>query len=378
MQHAKRLLLAGLCLLLFFALVACDGGQSTPPGGDPGGQEAEQTATAAELMRSVMALTCTLQNKQGGTVATSDGSAVIVQIEEDGTAYLLTNFHVVHNSYAGEDAVCSQIKAAPAGAEQGEGMEAACLWYAKDYDLALLRVSNLTDSFPGAAAVRIAIDEANVGDRIYAVGNTRGLGISVHEGAVSRAYDYVELPVTYQSSSITLRLVRFDGFVAKGDSGGALFSSDGSLLGIVNARQTDNGGGYAIPVSTVWPITEKLLSSADTEPTADCLYFGATLRERVLSTEYDAETGALRNICEVYVDSLAHGSVASAFLSEEDVLLSISVNGGREIGILRMHHATDTWLCVSADDTLTLRFLRNGKEKIYTFTVASSHTQPIK
>ena len=377
MRPMKSVLLAALCLLVFFTLLSCDGGQVTPPNGTEGEQPAGDCVTADELARSVLALTCEMKNAEGSTVAISDGSAVILSLEENGDAYLLTNYHVVHHSYAGGDAVCDSITAAPVGAEEDDGLAATCLWFSRDYDLAFLHVAGLAQIFPGAAPASINKDrQALWGETVFAVGNTRGLGISVHRGTVSRAYDYVTLPVTYQASSIELRLIRFDAFVGKGDSGGALFAADGSLLGIVNARQTDNGGGYAIPVTTVAPIVDQLLTTAEGAPAANSFYFGATLAERVLRTEFDETTKTMRNVCEVYVRSLAYGSVASAFLEEGDVLLSLSFNCV-EVTIDRLHHVADAFLSVSESDSLTLSFLRNGEKMQYTFTVASAHMKSI-
>lgn len=376
MRQMKTALLAVLCLLVFFSLLACDGGQAPSPNEGEGAGE-EPCVTADELMRSVLALTCDMKNEYGTVVATSDGSAVILSLEENGDAYLLTNFHVVHHSYKGGDAVCDSITAAPVGAEEVDGIAATCLWFSRDYDLAFLHIAGLTEIFPGAKPARLNRErKASVADTVYAVGNTRGLGVSVHTGTISRAYEYVTLPVSYQVSTIRLRLIRFDALVGKGDSGGALFSSDGSLLGIVNARQTDNGGGYAIPIATVAPIVDKLLATAAETPVAEGFYFGATLSERVLRTEFDETTGTLRNVCEVYVKSFAYGSVASAFLQEGDVLLSLSI-GERRVSFDRLHHASDAFLSVRASDSLTFSFLRNGESMQYTFTVAPTHMKPI-
>ena len=376
MRQMKTVLLGVLCLLIFFSLLSCEGGQVPLPNGGEGAGE-RPCVTADTLMRSVLALTCDMKNEHGTVVATSDGSAVILSLEDNGDAYLLTNFHVVHHSYKGGDAVCDSITAAPVGAEEGDGIAATCLWFSRDYDLAFLHIAGLTEIFPGAKPARINRErEASPTDTVYAVGNTRGLGVSVHTGTVSRAYEYVTLPVSYQASSIELRLIRFDALVGKGDSGGALFSSDGSLLGIVNARQNDNGGGYAIPIATVAPIVDKLLATAAGTPAAEGFYFGATLSERVLRTEFDETTGTLRNVCEVYVKSLAYGSVSSAFLREGDVLLSLSI-GERRVSFDRLHDASDAFLSVRASDSLTFSFLRNGESMQYTFTVSPTHMKPI-
>ena len=137
MQQIKRALLVLLCLLVFLSFASCTPGGTPPLGGGSAGGETEGAGdtdasqpTADALMRSVMAVECSFINAFGSVYATSDGSAVIICIEADGTAYLLTNYHVLYSAYEA-GGVCGSITVAPAGAEQSGAMAAECIWYAK-------------------------------------------------------------------------------------------------------------------------------------------------------------------------------------------------------------------------------------------------------
>lgn len=106
-------------------------------------------------------------------------------------------------------------------------------------DLCQVRVANFD-----APAVPIApAGAARVGQRVYAVGNPRGLENTLTEGLLTglRGGEDADLPLLQTSTA-----------VSQGGSGGGLFDAEGRLLGITSAAAPDEGnGGVAIPASFV-------------------------------------------------------------------------------------------------------------------------------
>ena len=369
----KKRLAFLLCLLLLFgALFACSPKQ-------PSADQEAQPLTVDGMLRSVLALSCTALDQSGNAVRTADGSGVIVKLTGQG-AYLVTNYHVIQDPFAteGEPAVCGRITAAPYGAEQSVAMAASCIWYSKSYDLALLHIADLS-AFPGAAAARIDLSHsASLGEAIFAIGNANGAGLALHKGAVTRPLEYVSLPLSYADADVELALIRYDASVSEGDSGGALFAADGTLLGIVNARRKDGGGGYAIPLQTVLPITERVLSSAENgSPAASLLRFGAVLEEVSLGTSFDEEQGVLVTDTELRVKELAVGSVASVFLSEGDALLGLQKNDQERQKLDSRFALESALLSAGAGDRLTFYYRRDGAEATYTVLVEAIHLETV-
>ena len=361
------IVLLGICLLLA-SLCGCSVGVIVP---------ADEPVHAGQLLRSVLALTCTVEDTNGEAFATSSGSAVIIDLTENGGAYVLTNYHVVYDQN-GDGPVCRSITAAPYGLEAGDGLPATYVWHASAYDIAVLYVADLTARFPGASAVSLDAAGPAMGEEIFAVGNMQGQGICVRRGIVSREWESVRLPVSYQFADIGMGLIRFDAAVNVGDSGGALFTEDGAFAGLINARRLDGGGGYAIPASFLRVPLEEVLATVATSPTADVLTLGAGLREEGLRTVYEEKTGALVTEYAVCVEEVAVGSVASVFLQKGDVLLSVSRNGEGRTGIDRLQTLEELLLAVCEGDELTWQYRRDGEEKTYVFTVSAAHIEIIK
>lgn len=375
----QKVIAALLCLVLIGSLCGCNDTRTATPQEQPVSNDAQSSVDKA--LCSVMAVFCDINAPTGATVATSDGSAVIIRISGD-RAYLVTNYHVIYNELSGEDgALCDAITLAPYGAEDGDGYAAECLWYSKDYDLALLRISDFSSTFPAARAAEAdVLREIGAGDPILAIGNWLGLGIAVHRGCIGRPYEEITLPVSYSDLDLTLRLTRFEAVMNKGDSGGALFSDDGKLLGIINARRTDGTVGYAIPISTVFPIIDQVISACERgeEPRAYSLRMGISVEEKIIKTEYDADTQKITTHRELLITSSEVGSVGSVFLQADDVLLGVSRNGGAERPLNTERQLEEFLSSCASGDTLVWRYRRGDSEQTYSLIVTPLQMQEIK
>jgi serine protease Do len=121
-------------------------------------------------------------------------------------------------------------------------------------DLAVVKVDGLTDM----PFVKLATDEARVGDWVVAVGNPFGLGGTVTAGIVSaRGRDI--------AGSAYGDFLQIDAAVNTGNSGGPAFNLKGEVIGVNTAIFSPNGGNvgiaFAIPAATVKQVTDQLIRS---------------------------------------------------------------------------------------------------------------------
>ncbi|MFN8697921.1 MAG: S1C family serine protease [Flavobacteriales bacterium] len=158
------------------------------------------------------------------TIIAKDGHGSACVISPDG--YLVTNFHVVEH----EDEVRVKFM-------NGDDTKAKVLRRHPDCDLALLKVDRT-----GLKHLTTSFREAELGETVYVIGTPADtlLAQSVSRGIVSgaRTYDKVSL-------------IQTDAKVNGGNSGGALVSADGKLIGVVSAKYVGfgiEGIGFAVPM----------------------------------------------------------------------------------------------------------------------------------
>jgi serine protease Do len=118
-------------------------------------------------------------------------------------------------------------------------------------DIALLKVS--AGNLP---ALRFGSSEAvSVGDAVIAIGNPFGLGQSVSAGIISaRARTLEDDPY--------IDFLQTDAAINRGNSGGPLLSTAGTVIGVTSAILSPSGGsvglGFAIPSETVAGVVGQL------------------------------------------------------------------------------------------------------------------------
>jgi len=149
-----------------------------------------------------------------------------------------TNHHVI------EDAAI--IEVFPRGWDKAHGITAKLVNSTPHSDIAILQM----ESCDGITVARLGnSDTTNVGDEVYVVGNPFGRNPdSISRGIISSTSRYLESSVAY---------LQTDAAVNPGNSGGALFNRDGSVIGLASsiARTTSGnnvGIGYAIPIKAVF------------------------------------------------------------------------------------------------------------------------------
>jgi serine protease DegS len=168
------------------------------------------------------------------------GSGVIV----DQQAHVITNHHVI----ATADLIRAQLA-------DGRVANARIVGRDPDTDLAVLQL-DLEKNIPVMPLGDS--DRLQVGDIVLAIGNPVGLSQTVTQGIVS-ATGRAQLGVaTYEN------FIQTDAPINVGNSGGALISASGDLVGINTAVLAKNLGvegiGFAIPVNLVRGVMREILT----------------------------------------------------------------------------------------------------------------------
>lgn len=157
-----------------------------------------------------------------GARGTAQGSGVLL-----GDGRIVTNLHVI------EDAARVTVTL------QGKALSAVVVARAaRSRDLALLEVPK--DVLRGRAQLRRSSDLA-VGERVFAIGNPRGLELSMSDGLVSALRKESGGSVIQTSAAIS-----------PGSSGGGLFDARGRLVGITTKSVVDGQNlNFAHPVEWI-------------------------------------------------------------------------------------------------------------------------------
>lgn len=159
-------------------------------------------------------------------------------------------------------------------------------------------------------------DALVVGEEVVAVGNPLGeLGGTVTNGIVSA----LNRDVVVEDQEMSL--IQTNASVSPGNSGGGLFNMAGELIGIVNAKSSDEnaeGLGFAIPINTAFKVAQDLIENGYVS--------GRPAMGITVITVNDESMAAMYNVTAygVYVYAVENGSPAQqAGLQSGDRILSI-------------------------------------------------------
>ena len=164
------------------------------------------------------------------------GSGVI--FSDDG--YIVTNLHILKGQNI------------EVGLKSGKVLDAKIIGFDENSDLAVLKISPEEEIYP----INFANSEhLKIGDKVLAIGNPYGIGISVSNGIISATgRDY---------GNPYLQLIQTDAAINPGNSGGALINENGNLIGINSKIFSRTGAyqgiGFAIPSNLVVQISTQLI-----------------------------------------------------------------------------------------------------------------------
>ena len=127
-------------------------------------------------------------------------------------------------------------------------------------DIALLRIPRVTPScLPPSSR------PTQAGDTVFAIGFPFGATkVTITKGSLTA------LPPPQTEIASVVGLLRTNAAIAPGDSGGALVSADGELIGVITAKYRNAGAagepGFAVPVTLVRSSIARALAAARVEP----------------------------------------------------------------------------------------------------------------
>lgn len=348
---------------------------------------------ASKALLSSVSIVCKFNEYQyswngsyGGTKETaSAGSGVIYKLDkEKGDAYVITNYHVVYNANANtSNCISDSINLYLYGMEhltnagQSYAIPAVYVGGSMNYDIAVLKITGSTvlmESNARACDVYDS-DDITILETAIAIGNPQGGGISATVGSIN--VDSEEITVNFEdknggSNAVELRVLRTDAAVNSGNSGGGLFNDNGELIGIVNAKDSDelvDNIGYAIPSNVATAIADNAIYYSD--GTVKRCLLGITVGVSKYSTRYDSETGKLHKIEEVVVAELSSTSGARGLINVGDIINSIIVDGV-EHEVTRIHHVVDSMLYARVGSSVVINITRNGTSMNVTVPITES------
>ncbi len=320
-----------------------------------------------------------------GTTETTEhssyGSGVIYKLDkEKGDAYIITNYHVVYNSSsATSDGISDKINLYLYGQHLSSyAIEASYVGGSMNYDLAVLKVEG-SEVIKNSAALAASIgdsEKVSVFDKVYAVGNPEGFGMSATEGMVSVDSESLTMTGADGRTTLSLRVMRVSAAINEGNSGGGLYDTEGNLIGIVNAKRTGSdidNIAYAIPINLAKNIAENIIYNCDGE-TKTSLYrcmLGVTLTANVTGVVVDGEADTVTKVELVEVDSLTDESIMKDKLLAGDIITSITLDGVT-VKVTRIHHVIDLMMLAKAGSTVTINATRNGAAIVAQVTVPES------
>ncbi len=318
------------------------------------------------------------------------GSGVIVDLDkESGSAYIVTNYHVVYNKDSDQNGILKDIWVYPYGATNrfdsekgdvgGEGIKATYVGGAMDYDIAVLKIEN-SEYLKNNEVRQVKMGDSNAlktGERTYVIGNPGGMGIAVTEGVVSVPYEYINMSAIDDrdldgdkvTDSVSYRVIRTSAAINSGNSGGGMFNGKGELIGIVNAKNansTTDNMGYALPVTQVKAIYDNIFANGDRVEQAT---LGVMVATKGTDVRLDKD-GNASIVEEFYVHTAAEQASAASYgkFEKDDVFLSAKIQGKTEQVFRFRHQLTEFLLTVRKGDTVIFKMRRGEEEKEISIT----------
>jgi len=299
----------------------------------------------------------------GGGTAT--GSGIVI----DDKGHILTNNHVIE----GADKI--EVKLGESDHEytaQVVGTDPAS-------DLALIKVEA-----PGKELDPLTLGDSSkmeVGDPVVAIGNPFGLDRTVTSGIVSALQREIQAPNGFSIDNV----IQTDAAINPGNSGGPLINDEGEVIGINSQIETGGGNdgnvgiGFAIPINTAKEVIHELETNGSVEH-AYLGISGITIAPQLAKVvNLPVTHGALVETVEkggpAEKAGIEAGSTPATIEGTEFVLggdIVIEADGKK---ITTMEELQEVIGDKKPGDEITLKYLRDGKEKTATVTLG---TRPAK
>ena len=227
----------------------------------------------------------------------SIGSGVI--FSEDG--YIVTNTHII----SGNKLITVKL-------HTGEEFDANLIGADVNADIAVLKINSNSVLKP----INVSnSDDLKIGDKVLAIGNPYGIGISVSSGIISATgRDY---------GNPYLELIQTDAAINPGNSGGALINENGNLIGINTKIFSRTGAyqglGFAIPSNNIVQIASEIIQYGE-------IRSGWIGNFRVAPIRLRLNNNLINGLRIVEIDSV--GPLYEKGASVNDVIIRINNNEG--------------------------------------------------
>ena len=273
------------------------------------------------------------------------GSGVIIDAEK---GYVVTNNHVIDDATE----ILVTLK-------DGREFDAEVIGTDERSDIALIKIKNgenLTDIEIGQSS------DLRVGDFVVAIGNPFGLGQTVTSGIVS-ALGRSGLGIEELEN-----FIQTDAAINSGNSGGALVTLDGQLIGINTAILGPNGGnigiGFAIPSDMMNNLVLQLIEFGEVRRGVLGIRGHDLTHDIAQALNIDASNGAF------VAESIPGGSADEAGIKSGDVILS--VNGSAIASFSELRALVSS---MGQGKTITLGVVRDGESMDIDVTLGSQDVE---
>lgn len=295
------------------------------------------------------------------------GSGFIYGMDkENGSAYIVTNFHVLYDKSA-RFPIIKDIGVSFYGLdESGYSVPAAYVGGSATYDIAVLRIEDceLLKTGPWQAASVRSSSDIMLGESVFTLGNAKMLGISAAAGTVTQETLDKLIPRADGEGEVNMRLFRIDAPVNHGNSGGPVFDRNANVIGVVVAKNSDSdveGIGYIIPSDIALRVAGNLVDGYEkngSEKVQKCL-LGVTVKAAKPFVYVDEETGAVRKKEKIQVTAVTPNSAAQGIIFPDDIIIAIE-NKNERIEATRAYQLVDFMLSVRVGDTVKVEIERDG------------------
>lgn len=273
--------------------------------------------------------------------ATSAGAGVIIGYDEvESVCLIVTCHHVIENAYSVE---VRNI--------YGDEYDAYLVGSDPKSDICVM--SAKVDKKPTCATVGDS-DGLDYFDEVYAIGNPTGtLGGTVSHGIISALAREIKV----EGNSMTL--LQTDAAINSGNSGGGLFTTDGFLIGIVNAGATEYEGlNFAVPSNDMLVVVNSLTKTYEAGKTYGYVE-GRYDIDCSVADKYSSSFGELKRY--VYVVSASeYGSFCH--LKKGDYINSVRINDGEVYEVETAQKLVDyiNGANLKLNDVVTFNIVRGG------------------
>ncbi len=327
------------------------------------------TSVVQSALKSSVGILCTTTYRSplGQNEQAWSGSGVIYKLSGN-TAYIITNYHVIYDSY--NNKYCENIKIYLYNRVlEDDLISATVVGASKNNDIAVIKATSDVFLEDTVQTVKVNTEDPVAGQATFAVGCPTLYTFSVTSGIVSVESEYITT-----DSSENVRVYRTDAALNSGNSGGGMFNEYGELMGISDAKSadtTDDNICYAIPASLAIAVADNIIETGGQR-----FLMGVQMKLTDMNTYIDEE-GIIRSVYTYSVLSVDKDSAAYGKVEEGDVMVSVAINDEEGVKIDTSFRAQEYLMNARVGDTVNLTVLRNGETVTIQMTASEEYFSAI-